>query len=130
MKKKKREQIMSIRLTDEELERVEKAALVAGESPRDLCRLAVLERVSSGAQMLSKTERFLLEELARVRFLTGNGFALMAAGTLNTPKWEEAKKKAEERADDLVKFLIGAYAGHWFLAQQAESPGEEGYRGE
>jgi hypothetical protein len=67
---------ITFRLTNEHYEQVENAALAAGEEPNSWCRKVALIQLTEGFG-LTKNDRLLYEEIARVRYLVGNGFRIL-----------------------------------------------------
>jgi hypothetical protein len=75
-KETKKTRNITFRLTGEQYEQVESAALAAGEDPNSWCRKVALIQLSEGFG-LTKNDRLLYEEIARVRYLVGHGFRLL-----------------------------------------------------
>ena len=68
---------IAFRLTDEEYALAESAAIAAGdETPNNWCRALALAKANAGEGM-TKNQRLLYEEIARVRYLVGHGFRVL-----------------------------------------------------
>jgi hypothetical protein len=72
----KKTKSIAFRLTAEEYAQAERAALAAGDSPNNWCRKLALTQSSQGYE-LTKNQRLIYEEIARVRYLAGHGFRLL-----------------------------------------------------
>jgi hypothetical protein len=68
-KETKKTRTITFRLTNEQYEQVESAALAAGEDPNSWCRKVALIQLTEGFG-LTKNDRLLYEEIARVRYLS------------------------------------------------------------
>jgi hypothetical protein len=78
----KKTKTIAFRLTDEEYKQIEEAAAATGADPNEWCRNLLLAQSSSGGG-LSRNERLLYEELARLRYLVGHGFRMLAGRKLS-----------------------------------------------
>jgi uncharacterized protein (DUF1778 family) len=67
---------IAFRLTDEEYALAESAAKAAGNDSNNWCRNLVLAQANTGRGM-TKAQRLIYEEIARVRYLAGNGFRML-----------------------------------------------------
>ena len=67
---------ITFRLTNEQYEQVENAALAADEEPNSWCRKVALIQLTEGFG-LTKNDRLLYEEIACVRYLVGNRFRIL-----------------------------------------------------
>src|SRR5436309_15876058 len=72
----KKSKLLAFSMTDEEYAQIERMALVVGEDQNNWCRNIIVAQASEGS-VLTKTQRLLYEEIARVRYLVGNGFRLL-----------------------------------------------------
>jgi hypothetical protein len=85
------------------------AAATGAENVNEWCRKVVLERIATG-DTLTKNERLLYEEIARLRYLTGHGFRLLAVEELDQDSWENvratANAKGREIADELMRRAV------------------------
>jgi hypothetical protein len=105
-KETKKTRNITFRLTNDQYEQVENAALAAGEDPNSWCRKVVLIQLTEGFA-LTKNDRLLYEEIARVRYLVGHGFRLLFASKEATATaWKkltaDADHSSEIIADDLL----------------------------
>ncbi len=73
---RKETKIISFRVTHEEYAQIEGVALATGEGPNGWCRNIALTEAPEGSG-LTKTDRLLYEEIARVRYLVKRGFRLL-----------------------------------------------------
>ena len=111
MTQPKKSQYISFRVTDEELNEIEEAAVAAGAKARDWCRRVVLEKVRREHGM-TKSERLIYEELSRVRYLIGHGFRLIANDKLGPQEWENARATADHKAAQIADQLLAASRAH------------------
>jgi hypothetical protein len=72
----KKSKNITFRLSSEQYDQVERAALAAGEEPNSWCRRIVLTQLTDGFG-LTKNERLMYEEIARTRYLVGHGFRIL-----------------------------------------------------
>src|SRR3979490_857595 len=75
----KKSKNITSRLSNEIYEQVERAALAAGEDPNSWCRKVALVQLTEGFG-LTKNDRLIYEEIARVRYLVGHGFRMLIGG--------------------------------------------------
>lgn len=92
-KETKKTRNITFRLTNEQYEQMENAALAAGEDPNSWCRKVALIQLTEGFG-LTKNDRLLYEEIARVRYLVGCGFRILLASQETTA----AKLEDDHRA--------------------------------
>src|SRR6266851_10275839 len=102
----KKTKLIAFRVTDEEYAHIERIALALGEDPNVWCRNITVTEAREGSG-LTKTERLLYEEIARVRYLVGNGFRLLLGSDEATAAtWKKITAQADLRsakiADDLL----------------------------
>ena len=97
----------TFRLTNDQYEQVETAALAAGEDPNSWCRKVALIQLTEGFG-LTKNDRLIYEEIARVRYLVGNGFRILFGyreeGT--AANWKLITAQADQRADLIADGLL------------------------
>lgn len=74
-KDRKKTKSIAFRVTNEEYAQIERVALAVGEDPNNWCRNLTVAQAREGSG-LTKTERLIYEEIARVRYLVGHGFRL------------------------------------------------------
>src|SRR5260221_671542 len=97
---------ITFRLTNEQYAQVENAALAAGDDPNSWCRKVALIQLTEGFG-LTKNDRLIYEEIARVRYLVGNGFRILIGGQDATAEmWKKITADADYHrgviADDLL----------------------------
>ena len=81
----KKTKLIAFRVTDDEYAQIERIALAVGEDPNNWCRVLTVSAAREGAG-LTKTERLIYEEIARVRYLVGHGFRMLIEGKVRRPK--------------------------------------------
>ena len=98
--------LIGFRLTEEEHEQAETWAAVDGIPVSEWCRKTVQERLKE-ARGMSLHTRIMYEEIARLRFITGYCFRLLASGELDEEAFEKVRATAEEKgaviADNLLR---------------------------
>jgi hypothetical protein len=102
----KKSRNITFRLTQQQYDEIERAALAAGDEPNSWSRRVVLTQLTEGFG-LSKNDRLMYEEIARVRYLVGNGFRLLIGSEgPNGTTWRKVTAQADQRiemiADDLL----------------------------
>jgi uncharacterized protein (DUF1778 family) len=97
---------IAFRVTDEEYKQIEDAAAATGEDPNEWCRSLSLAQSSRG-DGLSRNERLIYEELARVRYLVGHGFRMLAGEELSIEAWEKATGVADQKGAQIADALLG-----------------------
>src|SRR5450432_1601482 len=106
MSEPRRNKSIAFRLTDEQYEQVERCAMAAGEDPNAWCRKVALLQASEG-YCLTRNDRLLYEEIARVRYLMGHGFNLLiGSDEAAAATWRKFKAQADQRADVIADDLI------------------------
>lgn len=124
MKRDNRKHVVIFRLTESEWSAASLRAEAVGESLNDWARAVVVER-SGESHTLTKNEMILFEELARVRFLLGNAFKLMATGALTGEAWDGVRKDAAESAEEHARLLLSRYESRWYFGAAALAMVEE-----
>ena len=71
-KETRKSRSVTFRLTNEQYEQMENAALAGGEDLNSWCRKIALIQMSEGFG-LTKNDRLLYEEMARMRYMVGHG---------------------------------------------------------
>ena len=105
-KETKKTRNITFRLTDEEYEQVEKAALAADDDPNNWCRKAAIDK-SSERFALTKNEHLLYQEIALLRFLVGHGFKLLLSSDDATKaEWKKLTAQADQKSDRIVDELL------------------------
>jgi len=102
----KKTRTIAFRVTDEEYAEIERVALAVGDDPNNWSRSITVTASREGSG-LTKTERLLYEEIARVRYLVGNGFRLLlgseeATAATSRKVTAQADQRSEMIADDLL----------------------------
>ena len=102
----KKTKLIAFRVTDDEYAQIERIALAVGEDPNNWCRVLTVSAAREGSG-LTKTERLIYEEIARVRYLVGHGFRMLIGGQGATPEgWKKITADADYHreviADDLL----------------------------
>ncbi len=105
-KETKKSRNITFRITSEQYEQVENAAIAAGEDPNSWCRKGALIQLSEGFG-LTKNDRLLYEEIARMRYMVGHGFRLLLESKEPTAAaWKKITADADQSsgiiADDLL----------------------------
>ncbi len=72
----KKSRNITFRLTKQQYDQIESAALAAGDEPNSWCRRIVLIQSTDGFG-LTQNDRLIYEEIARVRYLVDNGFRML-----------------------------------------------------
>ena len=85
---------ISFRLTDEAWIRVEQEVAATELTPHDWCRLVVLEKLNR-EHGLSKNERILFDQIARIQYLLGLGLQLLAEDKLTSEEWKKVRTYAK-----------------------------------
>lgn len=96
---------IAFRLTEEEYRQIEGAASATGEEANDWCRNLALAESGRG-DGLSRNERLLYEELARLRYLVGLGFQMLSAGQLTAEAWEKTRTAADQKGAQIADALL------------------------
>ena len=97
---------ITFRLTNEQYEQVENAALAAGEEPNSWCRKVALNQLTEGFG-LTKNDRLIYEEIARVRYLVGNGFRLLLGSDEKTAAtWKKITAQVDLRSEKIADDLL------------------------
>jgi hypothetical protein len=103
----KKTKLIAFRVTDEEYADIERIALAVGEDPNNWCRNMIVTEAREGSG-LTKTERLIYEEIARVRYLVGNGFrTLFGSGEEATAaNWKKITAQADQRSEMIADGLL------------------------
>src|SRR6266436_3631146 len=98
---------IAFRLTDEEYARAESAAIAAGDkTPNNWCRALVLAKANAGHGM-TKNQRLIYEEIARVRYLVGNGFRmLLGSDPMTAATWKKITADADHSYEIIAADLL------------------------
>jgi hypothetical protein len=106
-KETKKSKNITFRLSNEIYEQVERAALAAGEDPNSWCRKVALIQLTEGFA-LTKNDRLIYEEIARVRYLVGNGFRILFGSEeeATAATWKKITAQADQRSEKIADGLI------------------------
>ena len=61
---------------------------------------------SSSGGGLSRNERLLYDELARLRYLVGHGFRMLAGRELSPEAWEKTTNAADQKGTQIADALL------------------------
>ena len=102
-KETKKSKNITFRLTNQQYEQIERAALAAGEEPNNWCRRVALIQLTEGFG-LTKNDRLIYEEIARVRYLVGNGFRILFGfqEEATVANWKLITAQADQRAGKIA----------------------------
>jgi hypothetical protein len=102
----KKSKNITFRLSREQYEQIERAALAAGDEPNSWCRKVALIQLTEGFS-LTKNDRLLYEEIARVRYLVGHGFRLLFGSKEATASvWKKLTADADQSSDIIAADLL------------------------
>src|SRR3979490_2945917 len=102
----KKSKNITSRLSNEIYEQVENAALAAGEEPNSWCRKVALIQLTEGFG-LTKNDRLIYEEIARVRYLVGHGFRILIGEQDATPEgWKKITADADYHIEVIADNLL------------------------
>jgi len=105
-KETKKSRNVTFRLSNEQYEQVESAALAAGDDPNNWCRKAAVSQLSKG-HTFTKNERLMYQEIALLRFLIGHGFKLLFSRSETTAAtWKKLTAQADQRSEEIVNELL------------------------
>jgi Mobilization protein NikA len=96
---------IAFRVTEEEWRQIEAVAGSGGHDANEWARALVVERAMRSDGM-TRNERLLYEELARVRYLLSHGFGLLANDHLTSPSWEKVKTTADQKPAEIADALL------------------------
>ncbi len=106
MSETKRSRNIAFRVTDVDYERIEKAAVAAGDDVNNWCRKATLSELSE-AHTFTQNERLIYQEIALLRFLVGHGFKLLlSADEATAATWKKLTTQADQRSGEIVTELL------------------------
>src|SRR5712671_4826909 len=102
----KKNKTIAFRLTEEEYALAEIAARAVGDETNNWVRSVVLARANTG-QGMTKGQRLIYEELARVRYLAGSGFKLLFGSEPGTAAdWKKITADADQSSDIIAASLL------------------------
>jgi hypothetical protein len=101
-----KERVISFRLNPQEYAMVEGIASLDGEAPNAWARKIVLDE-ARGEAGLSRKERVLLEEIARLGYLIEHGFGIqLSADRATDAEWRRREKESKSIGARLVKMMF------------------------
>jgi uncharacterized protein (DUF1778 family) len=102
----KKNKTIAFRLTEEEYALAESAAKAAGDDTNNWVRNVVLSQANVGKGM-TKAQRLIYEELARVRYLAGHGFKLLfGLEPVTADHWKKITADADQSSDIIAANLL------------------------
>jgi hypothetical protein len=102
----KKTKLIAFRVTDEEYAHIERIALALGEDPNNWCRNITVTEAREGSG-LTKTDRLIYEEIARVRYLVGHGFRLLFASKEATATaWKKLTADVDHSSEIIANDLL------------------------
>jgi len=105
-KETKKTKSIAFRLTDEEYAQAESAAMAAGDDTNNWCRRLALAQANAGHGM-TKNQRLIYEEIARVRYLVGNGFRmLLGSDPMTAATWKKITADADHSYEIIAADLL------------------------
>ena len=103
MPETKQTKYITFRLTDTEYARIERVASVSGDDPNAWCRNLALKQ-SSEAQMFTRDEQLVYEEIAMLNFLIGDGEnSLEWTREKLMYEWRMLRQQADENATEIAQ---------------------------
>ena len=96
---------ISFRVTEKEYERIEATARKRGEKPNSWSRHFVLSEALKDFGM-TWVERLIFEEIARIRFLLGSAYSLMAQNRFTNEEWMRLLSKADQEPSALADSIL------------------------
>jgi hypothetical protein len=101
-----KERVISFRLNPQEYAMVEGIASLDGEALNAWARKIVLDE-ARGEEGLSRKERVLLEEIARLGYLIEHGFGIqLSADRATDAEWRRREKESKSIGARLVKMMF------------------------
>jgi hypothetical protein len=98
--------LIAFRVTDDEYAQIERSALARGDDPNNWCRSITTMEAREGYG-LTKTERLLYEEIARVRYLVGCGFRiLLSSKEVTATMWNKITADADYKTEIIANDLL------------------------
>ena len=105
-KETRKSRSVTFRLTNEQYEQMENAALAAGEDLNGWCRKVALIQMSEGFG-LTKNDRLLYEEIARMRYMVGHGFRLLLdSKEASAAAWKKITSDADQSSEVIANDLL------------------------
>ena len=102
----KKNRLIAFRVTDEEYAQIERSALVHGDDPNNWCR-NIIDTESREGFGFTKTERLLYEEIARTRYLVGNGFRILfSSKEVTADTWKTITTHVDQIPEKIADSLL------------------------
>ena len=89
---------IGFRVDDKTWLKLEMVVAGTGLSAHDWCRIATLNRLNE-EHGLTRSERFLFEQIARTQYMVGLGFQMLADDKLSSEEWKKLRDFAKEKID-------------------------------
>ncbi len=105
MKKTRMTRMVSFRVSDEQLAALTTMAVAAGVPVGDWCRDTVLAAAKND-HGLTPNEQVIFEEVARLRYLVGLGFGLIADSRMTREELDKVRRDAEEQGGYIAKKIL------------------------
>lgn len=105
MKKTRLTRTVSFRVTDDQYAALTALAAAAGAPVADWCRDTVLTTTENTGG-LTPNEWIIFEEIARLRYLVGLGFGLVADNKLTRDEWEKVRNNADEKSETIARKIL------------------------
>ena len=97
---------IAFRLTDEEYALAESAAKAAGNDTNNWCRNLVVAQANTAWEM-TKSQRLIYEEIARVRYLAGHGFRMLfGSEPVTAATWKKITADADQSSEIIAADLL------------------------
>lgn len=100
----RKSKLITFRVTDIEYE-IERIALTYDEEPNTWCRNIIVAETREGFG-LTKTQRLLYEEIARMRYLIGHGFRLLFESKGSPEVWKKLRNDADTHSGIITDDLL------------------------
>ena len=97
---------IAFRVTDGEFAQIERVALAMGLDSNNWCRNIIVTESREGSG-LTKTERLLYEEIARMRYMVGHGFRLLLnSKEASAAAWKKITADADQSSEVIADHLL------------------------
>src|SRR5262245_32650820 len=107
MSENRKSKLIAFRVTDDQYAQIERSALARGDDPNNWCRNVIVTESREGFG-LTKNDRLIYEEIARVRYLVGNGFRILFGypEEATATNWKLITAQADQRAGPIADGLL------------------------
>jgi len=109
---------ISYRLTDEDYLKLEQEINETTLTPHDWCRMAALEKLNV-QHGLTRNERLLFEQVARIQYLLGQGFRLLADDKLGIEEWNTIRTYAKEKVAVIADNALADFSSRREIARRS-----------